>query len=251
MTVHSVETRKMSSDPIFRENGAMLMSQTDRWQSPPHTWGQAVYGVMFNHRPALMALGDAVHQPPHHAPPKGPVLYIKPRNSHTGDGEVTVPHGVFELELGATLALVMGQTVKQVAVETALSHVAGYLAVADVRMPHNQYYRPQVPAIARDGFCPMARRFTPASEGLNPDALTIRVWVNDQLVQTTHTGDRIRQAAQLLSDVSSFMSLQTGDLLLMGVSHGAPRVRVGDTSRIEIDGLEPLRNHFVADPFVS
>jgi 2-keto-4-pentenoate hydratase/2-oxohepta-3-ene-1,7-dioic acid hydratase in catechol pathway len=43
------------------------------------------------------------------------------------------------------------------------------------------------------------------------------------------------------------MTLQEGDLVLMGVSQGAPRVRPGQHASITIDGLEPLHNVFVTE----
>jgi 5-oxopent-3-ene-1,2,5-tricarboxylate decarboxylase/2-hydroxyhepta-2,4-diene-1,7-dioate isomerase len=217
------------------------------WSTPPHTWGRAVYGVVLNHRPALAALGDAVHQPPYKTPPQWPVLYIKPRNTHCGDGPVGVPHDVPELELGATLGVVMGRTTQGVSPDQALSQVAGYVTVADVRVPHQQFYRPHVRLIARDGFCPIAQRITPAIAMAHPDQLEVKVWVDGALVHHTDTADRIRGVAQLIADVSSYMTLYAGDILLLGVSHGAPRVRVGQQSRIEIEGLTPLTNRFVPE----
>ena len=49
-----------------------------------------VYGTLLNHRDALAALGNAVHEPPYKAPPKAPILYIKPRNTWLGAGEAIV-----------------------------------------------------------------------------------------------------------------------------------------------------------------
>lgn len=217
------------------------------WNAPPHTWGRAVYGVVLNHRPALAAQGDAVHQPPHKAPPLWPVLYIKPRNTHTGDGAVTVPADAPELELGATLGVVMAKPTRDVTAQDALGHVAGYVCVADVRVPHHQFYRPQVRLLARDGFCPMAERITPAEQVPDPDNLAVSVWLDGERVHQATTADRIRGVAQLIADVTNFMTLSAGDILLLGVSHGAPRVRAGQSSRIEIQGLTPLTNHFVAE----
>ncbi len=45
-----------------------------------------VYGALLNDRGALAALGDAVHAPPYHKPPRASVLYVKPANTHAGDG---------------------------------------------------------------------------------------------------------------------------------------------------------------------
>ena len=41
-----------------------------------------VYGVLLNHRPELLALGDAVNQPPYKSAPRAPVLAVMPRHTH-------------------------------------------------------------------------------------------------------------------------------------------------------------------------
>jgi 5-oxopent-3-ene-1,2,5-tricarboxylate decarboxylase/2-hydroxyhepta-2,4-diene-1,7-dioate isomerase len=79
------------------------------------------------------------------------------------------------------------------------------------------------------------------------DALTVRVYVDGALVQQTHTGDRIRNAARLLADVSEFMTLSPGDILMLGVSADAPLARAGQQVAIEIDGLGRLHNMLVAE----
>jgi 5-oxopent-3-ene-1,2,5-tricarboxylate decarboxylase/2-hydroxyhepta-2,4-diene-1,7-dioate isomerase len=79
----------------------------------------------------------------------------------------------------------------------------------------------------------------------NPDALTIRAYLNDALVQTSSTADLIRPAARLLADVTEFMTLAPGDVLALGAAAPAPRVRSGQALRIEIDGLGSLCNLFL------
>src|SRR5688572_5281912 len=53
-----------------------------------------VYGVLLNHRESLAALGSTLEQPPYGTPPKAPVLFIKPWNTHAGHGaSVRLPPG--------------------------------------------------------------------------------------------------------------------------------------------------------------
>ncbi|HEY6354991.1 MAG TPA: 2-hydroxyhepta-2,4-diene-1,7-dioate isomerase, partial [Burkholderiaceae bacterium] len=52
----------------------------------PYRLSGTVYGVLLNHAPALAALGVQVNEPPYKAPPKAPVLYVKPRNTLAGAG---------------------------------------------------------------------------------------------------------------------------------------------------------------------
>jgi 5-oxopent-3-ene-1,2,5-tricarboxylate decarboxylase/2-hydroxyhepta-2,4-diene-1,7-dioate isomerase len=206
-----------------------------------------VYGTLLNFRGALEALGDAVHQPPLKAPPKAPILYIKPRNTHAGDGDaVALPPGVDALEFGASLALLIGRTACRVAERDALAHIAGYAIVNDVSVPHPSYYRPALRFKCRDGFCPIGP--TVAKSAVNdPDALAIEVEVDGEIVQRAHTSTLIRPVAKLLADVTEFMTLSRGDLLLIGVPEGAPRLRAGQSATIRIGGLGELRNHVAAE----
>ena len=191
----------------------------------PYRLSGVVYGVLLNHEPALAALGDAVQQAPYKAAPKAPVLYVKPANTLAADGDpVTVPTDAVELEVGAALGLVIGRPACRVSTEQALDHVAGYITVADISVPHDSFYRPSIRFKARDGFCPLGPAVTPRHAIDDPDALGVRVHVDGQLVHSTTTGERRRQAARLLADVTEFMTLQPGDVLMLGVSAGAPRV---------------------------
>ncbi len=206
-----------------------------------------VYGTLLNFRGALAALGDTINQPPLKAPPKAPILYIKPRNTFASDGDaVLLPDGVEALEFGASLALVIGRTAYRVAERDALDVIAGYAIVNDVSVPHQPYYRPSLRFKCRDGFCPIGQ-VAPRAAVPDPDALAITVEVDGEIVQRGHTSTLIRPVAKLLADVTEFMTLSRGDLLLIGVPEGAPLLRAGQRATIRIDGIGELRNHVVPE----
>ncbi|RZJ62265.1 MAG: 2-hydroxyhepta-2,4-diene-1,7-dioate isomerase [Acidovorax sp.] len=214
----------------------------------PFRLSGAVYGALLNHRPAAAALGDAVHQPPYKAPAVAPVLYVKPRNTLAGHGDaIVVPADAQVLEVGASLGIVIGRAACRVAEQDALAYVAGYTIVGDISVPHGSFYRPSIRFKARDGFCPIGLRVVPRSEVADPDALAVQVRIDGALVHETTTSGRIRPVARLLAEVSEFMTLSPGDVLLLGASAGAPRVRSGQQVRIAIDGLGELHNHFIAE----
>ena len=213
---------------------------------PPYQLSGTVYGTLLNHRSALQLLGDAVNLPPYGAPPGAPVLYIKPRNTLALSGNVVrVPPGTPELEVGACLGLVMGRAACRLSASRALEHVAGYLIVADISVPHASFHRPSIRYKARDGYCPLGPAVTARAAIADPDALTIRAYVDDVLVQTSSTADLIRPTARLLEDVTEFMTLAPGDVLAAGAAAPAIRVRSGQTLRIEIDGLGSLLSPFL------
>ena len=212
----------------------------------PFRLSGAVYGTLLNHRSALTELGSRAAQPPYNAPPRAPVLYIKPRNTLAASGEaVEIPAGMSELEVGPCLGLVIGRTACGVPEERALHHVAGYLIVNDVSVPHDTFYRPSIRFKARDGFCPLGPAVVPRDAIDDPDALILRTYVDGVLVQTSSTADLVRPAARLLADVTEFMTLIPGDVLALGVARPAPRVRAGQCVDIVADPLGTLSNKFV------
>jgi 5-oxopent-3-ene-1,2,5-tricarboxylate decarboxylase/2-hydroxyhepta-2,4-diene-1,7-dioate isomerase len=160
---------------------------------------------------------------------------------------VTVPRDVEELEIGAALGVVIGRTACRVSEGTALEFVAGYLIVNDVSVPHTTYYRPSVRHKARDGFCPLGPRVVPRNSVANADALQIRVYVDDQLRQTTTTSELIRSVPRLLADVTEFMTLAPGDVLAVGAAAPAPRARAGQHGAIEIAHLGRLESSLVGE----
>jgi 5-oxopent-3-ene-1,2,5-tricarboxylate decarboxylase/2-hydroxyhepta-2,4-diene-1,7-dioate isomerase len=208
-----------------------------------------VYGTLLNYKGALAALGDAVNQPPYKAPPQAPVLYVKPANTLIGAGApIPVPAGIDALEIGAALGIVIGRTACALSESSALDYVAGYTIVNDVSVPHfPNYYRPSIRYKCRDGFCPIgpwviARRLVP-----NPDKLVVRVFVDGEVKQQNSTANLIRSVARLLADVTDFMTLSPGDVLMVGVPEGAPLARAGQRVAIEIEGIGRLENPLVAE----
>jgi 5-oxopent-3-ene-1,2,5-tricarboxylate decarboxylase/2-hydroxyhepta-2,4-diene-1,7-dioate isomerase len=205
------------------------------------------YGTLLNHRDALAALDGAVHQPPYKAPPKAPVLYIKPRCTHIGHGDaIVVPDGVDELEMGATLGMVIGRTACRVSEADALSCVAGYTVCNDVSVPHASYYRPSMRFKCRDSFLPIGPWIIGAHHVADPDALALQVEIDGHTVQRSSTGGMQRSVARLIADVTEFMTLSAGDVLMLGVPFGAPRARAGQRVRISIEGVGTLENPLVA-----
>jgi 5-oxopent-3-ene-1,2,5-tricarboxylate decarboxylase/2-hydroxyhepta-2,4-diene-1,7-dioate isomerase len=214
---------------------------------PPYRLSGTVYGVLMNHRAALEALGDAVEQPPYKAAPRAPVLYLKPRNTLVPPGApIRIDDAAGELEVGAALGIVVGRTACRVAEADAADFIAGYTIVADCSVPHDSFYRPAIRFKARDASCAIGPAVVARADVAHPDALGVRVLVDGRPVQSASTGGTVRGVARLLSDISEFMTLAPGDLLLAGVAPGAPRVRAGASLAIEIDGLGRLETRVIA-----
>ncbi|MEM5383694.1 fumarylacetoacetate hydrolase family protein [Paraburkholderia phymatum] len=204
--------------------------------------GGAVYGTLLNDRAALDALGDAVHAPPYKAPPKAPVLYVKPRNTLAGHGaQVVVPDDEHGVQVGGSLGIVMGRTACRVSVDQALEFVAGYTVVADLCVPHASVYRPSARFRVRDCFCVIGPAVIARRHVADPDALRIAISIEGKRAFEASTSTSIRNVARLIADVTDFMTLSPGDVLTLGVPHGAPVAHAGDNVSIAIGAWTPLR----------
>lgn len=207
-----------------------------------------VYGVALNFRGVLAALSEVAQAPPYCAPPRAPVLYIKPRNTWRASGEaIALPAEAGEVLVGATLGIVIGQAARNVPRERAREYVAGFVVVNDLTLPHESFYRPPLRYNARDGFCPLGDRMASWEEIHDPDALAIHAGVNGERCMTNTTAHLVRDVGRLIADVTEFMTLRRGDVLTVGVSENAPRARAGDLMIVEIEGVGRLENPLVAE----
>lgn len=211
-----------------------------------------VLGPLLNDPVALALLGRAVNEPPYKAPPRAPVLYFKPRNTLAADGAtVQVPAEAGEFEVLASLAMVIGRSACAVRAPDAAHHIAGWVPVLDLTVPHASFYRPAAPCKARDRSCVIGPRAVPFAACPDPAAVALEVSVDGAPAHTVRFAAMRRQAAQLLEDVSEFMTLHPGDLLMLGTAAGAPRARVGQRLAVRAAGFAPLHATLVAEAAVA
>jgi len=197
-----------------------------------------VYGTLMNFRGELEALGDKMNEPPYKAPPKAPVLYVKPANTWTENGgAIALPANVPEVEIGATVAMMM----------KSAREIEGFVLMNDVSIPHESLFRPPVKFKCLDGFLGIGDRIRARNEAGDPAVFKLEVRVNGELKQTVRFSQLVRSADKLLADVSEFMTLGEGDMLMLGCDVGRPRVKVGDTVLISMPALGTLTNLFVAE----
>jgi 5-oxopent-3-ene-1,2,5-tricarboxylate decarboxylase / 2-hydroxyhepta-2,4-diene-1,7-dioate isomerase len=181
--------------------------------------GGAVYGVALNFRAELNRLSGQL--------PVAPVLYLRPRNTWNSSGAaIRIPAGENELKMAGTIGVVIG---------------SGYVAINDVSISHESYYRPAIRERCRDGFCVIG------AEATDRMPEEIRILINGQLRCRASIGDLVRPIDRLIADISEFLTLQPGDILLIGEPHDAPLARAGDRVRVEIDGLAAIENEVVPE----
>ncbi|MNT66708.1 Homoprotocatechuate catabolism bifunctional isomerase/decarboxylase [compost metagenome] len=85
------------------------------------------------------------------------------------------------------------------------------------------------------------------SEVTDPHNLTLTLLVNGEVRQENTTANFVRSIPQLIAELSEFMTLHAGDVLITGTPEGRVDVQPGDQVVVEISGLGRLTNTIVAE----
>jgi len=206
-----------------------------------------LFGVALNYQGLLDQHLAAFQQAPYQKPPTKPVLFIKtPNTRNQHDAVVLHPQGE-RLQPGPALGVVIGLRASRVSLENTMAHVAGYVVVNEFSLPEDSYYRPAVKAKCRDGFCALGPHLIPRDQVANPNQLSLKLWVNGELRQENSTAHWVRDIAQLIAEISEFMTLHPGDVLITGTPEGRVDVLPGDKVEVEISGVGRLVNHIQAE----
>ena len=179
-----------------------------------------------------------------------PLAFLKGPGSVVGHrGVMRRPAGVKFMHYECELAVVIGRPATQVRRADAMRHVAGYTVCNDyaIRDYLENWYRPNMRVKNRDGGTVLGPWFVPAADVPDPHDLKLRTLVNGQQTQHGHTGDMINDIPELIEYLSSFMTLQAGDVILTGTPDGVVNVDVGDEVVTEIDGIGRLVSTIAGD----
>jgi len=175
------------------------------------------------------------------AVPKEPLFWIKATTSLIPDGakiEIPFPHHRTDYE--AELAIVIGRRIRNVTPAAASRYILGYTAAQDIsdrtiQNAESQWCR-----------CKSFDTFTPlgpyVETKIDPHGLTIQLFQNGQLRQNSNTSQLIFNCYQLVSFISTNMTLLPGDVILTGTPGGIGPIQSGDRLEVRIQGLAPLVN---------
>ncbi len=175
-----------------------------------------------------------------------------PRNAVVGEGDtVRMPIGTKAFDWEVELAAVIGTRARNVPVETALDHVAGWTVAVDFsardhnRAPETFYKLDWVAGKANDTCCPLGPRIVPFAALANVQDTGLTLDVNGVRKQDGRTADMIFSVAEQISIASRIMTLDPGDVLLTGTPAGVgvPKgtfLTVGDRVDAAIEGIGQL-----------
>ncbi|MFJ6832089.1 fumarylacetoacetate hydrolase family protein [Streptomyces sp. NPDC091209] len=182
-------------------------------------------------------------------PPAEPVIFFKAADTVVGpDDTVLVPRGSEKTDWEVELAVVIGRTARYLeSEEEALAHVAGYAVAHDVSERAFQIERGGTWDKGKncETFNPLGPWLVTADEVPDPQALSLKLWVNGELKQDGTTAEQIFPVAEVVRYVSRFMTLYPGDVINTGTPAGValgqpepkPYLRAGDVVELEIEGL--------------
>jgi len=183
--------------------------------------------------------------------PDEPIVFFKATSAISGPNDpIAIPRGATKTDWELELAAVIGKEAKYVAVEDALSHVAGYCIANDVSERDFQLRRSGqwVKGKSADTFGPIGPWLVTRDEIPDPQALGMTLDVNDIRFQDGSTRTMHFTVAQVVSHVSQFMSLQPGDVISTGTPPGVgmgqePEIylKAGDHLVLKIEGLGEQR----------
>lgn len=207
-------------------------------------FANTIYGVILNDTKTLATLEPELSQIPYKKPAKAPVLYIKPFNTLNTTGVVHLPENATALEIGSSIGLVIGKTASRLTADNALDVLAGVVTAVDLSVPHDSYYRPAIREKCFDGSLVLGD-IQAVPEIAN---LILETQVNSGLVNTRSLSELKRDVIALLVDITEFMTLNEGDILLLGVEYQAPVAKAGDMVQVSTKNQE---GHLDASDAVS
>jgi len=199
-----------------------------------------VIGVHLNYRSRAAQRGRV---------PSVPSYFLKPATSLSESGAPIVrPQGCELLCFEGEIALVIGARARRVPVEEAAGHIGWLAAANDVGVYDFRWADRGSNLLAKgqDGFTPIGPRLVPASE-LDLDSLSLRTFVDDELVQEATTADLLFDFRTLVADLSRLLTLEPGDVILTGTPAGSRPVEPGQVVAVEIDGVGRIANPVVED----
>ena len=187
-----------------------------------------------------------------------PYLFMVPVTAVCGPGDdIVIPPGITRTDWEGELAAVIGQPARELTLDNALGCVAGYTILHDVsirggaRRGDNEGRPDWVAGKGRRSFKPMGPALVPAKFIPDPQVLSLRTWVNNQLKQDSNTNQMIFTLAEQLVFLSRCAGLVPGDVIATGTPAGVgmPKgtfLKPGDRVTIEIEGLGRLTNPVAA-----
>lgn len=189
--------------------------------------------------------------------PPEPILFMKASSAICGPNDpILIPRGSEKTDWEVELGVVIGKRAKYVEEADALDHVAGYCVINDVseRAFQLEHEGQWTKGKSCDNFGQTGPWLVTPDEVGNPHDLSIWLEVNGESVQNSSTKNMIYGVAHLVAYLSTFMTLEPGDVISSGTPSGVgmgfnpPRyLKAGDQVKLGIEKLGQQNQVCIAD----
>ena len=200
-------------------------------------------GIGLNYRDHAEEAGMAI--------PSSPVMFPFLNNAISNPGDaIEIPAFTTSVDWEAELGIVVGRGGRDIPREKALEHIAGYVIINDVsardiQVGEGQWSRSK----SFDTFKPMGPWIATTHDLGEAGDLSVKLWVNDDLKQSSSTAQLVFGARDLVSLMSRALTLRPGMVISSGTPGGVGFTRKpvefltpGDVVTIEIEGIGRLSN---------
>jgi acylpyruvate hydrolase len=160
-------------------------------------------------------------------PPDVPTFFAKFANALAAPGAtVPLPRASQRVDFEAEVAFVVGRQCTDVSVAEATDCIAGYMLFNDLSARDLQFATPQwMPGKVFDGSAPCGPALVTAEEALAGGAVSFSLALNGEQMQSASTNDLIFSVPELISHLSSLMTLEPGDIVSTGTPSGVGSTR--------------------------
>ncbi len=175
--------------------------------------------------------------------PTEPLIFLKPPSSIVGNGDpIVYPAQSSLVHFEGEIGLVIGKRARNVKAADAMHYIFGYTCVNDVtardfQKKDGQWTRGK----GFDTFCPVGPWMV-SKDDLKLEDIVLRSFRNGEQKQQGRPSEMIFNVGAILEFVSSFLTLEPGDLIATGTPAGVGPLEPGDTVSVEIEGLGTLTN---------
>jgi len=191
-----------------------------------------------NYRKHAEELGNVV--------PDKPIIFLKPPSSLIVEGEkIILPSQSQDVHHEVELGVVIGKTGRHISRTEAEGHILGYcifldITARDIQKEETKRGAPWALAKGIDTFAPVSQ-VVRREELSHPDSIAIRLWVNGETRQDSNTSFMIFGIGEIIEYISSYMTLEAGDIIATGTPEGVGPIRNMDVVTAEIEGIGKVR----------
>ena len=175
--------------------------------------------------------------------PSTPVLFLKaPTSLNKNKGVIRLPSQSRRVDYEAELAIVIGKKCRNVPEKDVKKYVKGFTCLDDVTARDLQKKDGQwTRAKSFDTFCPIGPKVV-SWKDFNPNNLKIQTFLNGKIKQDSNTNQFIFSVEEIVSFVSSVMTLLPGDIISTGTPAGIGPMKKGDIVEVRIEKIGSLVN---------